>query len=361
MMVKFDNEDSGMEMRRCHPQYTAKFPNSTPIHKQAHKYTTSKSSRGVKSNTATVFQFPLILSFASTTHKIQGQTITTPRKAAVDLRSVFGPNQAYVMLGRVQERSQLFIMGSLPVNKITTDKEALDQLAILKARSINNNPPLWEQDQGISTKVFAMNICSLRDKIEDIKADQLLQFGDAAILSETWLDREVSEEDLSLQLNGYKLHLNSYGRGKGLAIYYKENIFQPIKDCQREFLQITVIRSEDLTVVGLYRSAGDRNLAADLKKVVPTTGPCLVIGDFNICSAKSPNHEVFKSLKSMGFKLLTQEATHFEGGHIDQAWLKSNSTSNIQLYSPYYTYKDHDGLLFTIQGTEKGSILCLLF
>ena len=163
------------------------------------------------------------------------------------------------------------------------------------------------------------------------------------------------------QLNGYKLHLNSYGRGKGLAVYYKDNIFQPIQDCQREFLQITVIKSKDLTVVGLYRSAGDRNLAADLKKVVPTTGPCLVIGDFNICSAKSPNHEVFKSLKSMGFKLLTQEATHFEGGHIDQAWLKSNSTSNIQLYSPYYTCKDHDGLLFTIQGAEKGSILCLLF
>ena len=71
LMVHFDNVDSGEEMRRCHPHLVSNFPNCTPILKQAHKYSTAKTSRGVKSNTATVFQFPLILSFASTTHKIQ--------------------------------------------------------------------------------------------------------------------------------------------------------------------------------------------------------------------------------------------------------------------------------------------------
>ena len=81
LMVQFDNNDSGREMRRCNPQYKEIFPNCTPIKKQAHKYTTSKSSKGVKSNVATVFQFPLILSFASTTHKIQGQTIFNPINA----------------------------------------------------------------------------------------------------------------------------------------------------------------------------------------------------------------------------------------------------------------------------------------
>jgi ATP-dependent exoDNAse (exonuclease V) alpha subunit len=227
LMVQFDNKDSGREMRRCHPQYTSQFPNCTPIMKQAHKYTTSKSSGGVKSNIATVFQFPLILSFASTTHKIQGQTIVKPKKAAVDLQSVFGSNQAYVMLGRVQERSQLFIIDSLPVHKITTDKDALDQLGILKAKSINSNPPVWEKSYDRSSKVCTLNISSLRDKIEDVKGDQILTDGDAIVLSESWLDPESSEEDPSLQLHGYKLHLNSYGRGKGLAVYYKENKFTP--------------------------------------------------------------------------------------------------------------------------------------
>ena len=87
----------------------------------------------------------MILSFASTTHKIQGQTIASPSKVAIDLRSVFGPNQAYVMLGRIQELNQLYIIGNLPEKKITVDKEALNQLAILKAKSINRNPPVWEK------------------------------------------------------------------------------------------------------------------------------------------------------------------------------------------------------------------------
>lgn len=39
---------------------------------EVHKYSTSKSKKGVKSNVATVCQYPLINSAATTTHKIQG-------------------------------------------------------------------------------------------------------------------------------------------------------------------------------------------------------------------------------------------------------------------------------------------------
>ena len=88
-------------MRQIHPNFSRSYPGCTPIKKQIHKYSTSKTSTGVKSKVATVYQFPLILCFATTTHKIQGQNIIKPRKAAEDLRSVFGNNQAYVMLGRV--------------------------------------------------------------------------------------------------------------------------------------------------------------------------------------------------------------------------------------------------------------------
>ena len=163
--------------------------------KQVHKYTTAKKSRGVQANVATVIQFPLILSFASTTHKIQGQTIEAPRKVAVDLRSVFGASQAYVMLGRVQERSQLYLIGSLSETKIRMDQEAKKQLEILKAKSLNSNPTVWEKDLKDSRKVFSLNIHSLRDKMEDIKADPILKIADMVILSETWLQTNTSPDD----------------------------------------------------------------------------------------------------------------------------------------------------------------------
>ena len=37
-------------------------------------------------------------------------------------------------------------------------------------------------------------------------------------------DLEVLDTAENLQIPGYTLHLNSNGKGKGIAIYYKDNI-----------------------------------------------------------------------------------------------------------------------------------------
>ena len=381
ILVEFDNINSGRELQRRHPNYAKMFPGCTPILRQAHKYTTSKNSKGAKSNTATVFQFPLILAFSSTTHKIQGLTVYSPRKVSVDLRSVFGPHQAYVMLGRVQGRDDLYIIEDMPEEKIKTDKEALKQLSIMKERSLNNNPPVWEKSLNDSVKILYHNIHSLRDKMDDVKADLTIPFGDLIIFSETWLEEieygHQSEQALShinnenpsqfaialshyinkhpyLSIDGYQIHLNSKGRGKGLALYIKEQKFSVILDIADEDLQLTSLESENLTVVCLYRSNADKTLAMHLKKIIPAIGTCLIIGDFNICSKKQPNHEVFRELQSMGFNCLVEEATHYNGGHIDQAWIRSSTgVHNLDLYSPYYNCKDHDALLFTYYNPEK--------
>ncbi len=161
MMVRFDNRDSGREMQRLHPTLAKLFPGCTPIMKQVFKYSTSKNSKSAKSKAATAQQFPLILSFASTTHKIQGQTIEVPRTCAVDLRSVFGAGQAYVMLGRIQSQQQLRIIGCLPEEKIYCDKGAKSELTSMQARSLNVNPPVWEKAFSRSLKVSYLNVDSL--------------------------------------------------------------------------------------------------------------------------------------------------------------------------------------------------------
>ena len=152
-------------------------------------------------------------------------------------------------------------------------------------------------------------------------------------------------------LKEYTLHLNSNGRGKGLATYYMENKFLRTKDVTMEALQVSILESENLCVITLYRSRNDNTLGQVLQENIPAVKNCLVIGDFNICSRKFPNHEVFAILKSLGFKLLLTEATHFDGGHLDQAWLRvmrrKEDLFSMELYSPYYNMKDHDALLFT--------------
>ena len=95
-----------------------------------------------------------------------------------------------------------------------------------------------------------------------------------------------------------------------------------------------------------------------LKETIPDQEPCLIIGDFNLCAKYNANHEIFAALRTSNFKLIVSLATHIKGGHIDQAWLRCQTDQyDVQLYSPYYTCKDHDALLFSLYEatSEKGA------
>ena len=60
--------------------------------------------------------------------RIQGQTIERQSKCVIDLMSVFEGAQAYIMLSRVKELEQIFILGELPENKIYPIPKALDKI-----------------------------------------------------------------------------------------------------------------------------------------------------------------------------------------------------------------------------------------
>ena len=101
LFVKFDEECQGYQQRKSKSLLSWKYPGCTVIEKFMFTYTLSKrSTRG--SNTAKVYQFPIVVCFAATAHKFQGQTIIKPNKVAIDLRTIFQPAMAYVMLSRVQ-------------------------------------------------------------------------------------------------------------------------------------------------------------------------------------------------------------------------------------------------------------------
>ena len=57
-------------------------------------------------------------------------------------------------------------------------------------------------------------------------------------------------------------------------------------------------------------------------------------------------------MKSKNFKQLVKGATHYLGGHIDDVYLADPEFKfekvDIEQYSPYYTARDHDGLLIAL-------------
>ena len=88
----------------------------------------------------------------------------------------------------------------------------------------------------------------------------------------------------------------------------------------------------------------------------------LIVGEINICYETQRMEKNIQYLKSINFKQLVKGATHFLGGHIDHAYLADPELMiekvDIELYSPYYTARDHDGLLITLMNKKTGEKIC---
>ena len=136
LIIKLNNNKAGQENKSKHCQLTSIYPDCVVIERVNIQYTLRKRS-GEAGASATVIQFPVKLEFAITSHKIQGQTIPSPTKVVLHLNSVFEDAQAYVMLSRVQQLEQIFILNSLDEHKIRTSSIALQELERMKVISLN--------------------------------------------------------------------------------------------------------------------------------------------------------------------------------------------------------------------------------
>ena len=118
-------------------------------------------------------------------------------------------------------------------------------------------------------------------------------------------------------------------------------------------IQIVKFHSEEIESIVVYRSSfGNIGSLTEKLSSLPTIKKCQIItGDFNICTKKRPNNLVTSILTNNNFKLITDEATHIEGGYIDQAYIKDEEnlflSPKLERYSPYYS--DHDALCITLK------------
>ena len=147
----------------------------------------------------------------------------------------------------------------------------------------------------------------------------------------------------------YDLHLNSIGKGKGIAIYYKREIFEHELDIKEDKMQLSKFRSQNLDIIALYRSQrGDYNNLNQNLEIMTTEGrSTLIIGDINFCYLDHPCNTTRKYLENQNYSQLIHEPTHIEGHILDQAYLKGNVEAIAATHSKYYT--DHKGLAILIR------------
>ena len=350
LMIKFKIEKVGKTWREENPKLATKYPGCTGIKRVMHRY--SKNYKQESAKNVQLHQFPIILAHAVTAHKIQGQTIKKPTTVAMDLSSVFTENQAHVMCGRVEELKQVIIVDKLERRYITTSKKSLTEYEAMNRRSMNANPSPWMKKTENTIKITSLNCMKLKSNIKRIRQDPTLLKADVINLSETWLEEQLDENEM-LQIEGYNQYFTSKGEGKGIASYYKKEIFCVQEEIAHPTAQITKLSSRSVDVIHVYRSSNHKveELGIEILNMVDKSNNTLIMGDFNICYKKNPENKISKIMKDNKFKQMATDATHNQGGHLDHVYYRpGDATHQVQLdierYSPYYS--DHDAHCLTV-------------
>ena len=292
---------------------------------------------------------------------LQGQTVPLPNVLVVDIRSAWKPGMAYVMLSRVCEPSQLVIMEELAEENITVHRDVIKECKRMDRISLNANPDRWNNLNIEGLRVSSLNARSLRKHFVDIQQDPVLQKSDVICIQESWLEEHESEDDRYLP-EGFKGFFCCQGRGKGLAIFVRDEVYN--KDYNASSfasptLQLLKLTLPTIDIINVYRSKCEPldQLRRHIESVFVPVRPLLVVGDFNFCFKKERNC-LSEWLDGLGFNQLVPRATHICGGLLDQAYLYTpeasrNMAVEVAQYDNYFS--DHDTIALILPAELRPS------
>ena len=249
----------------------------------------------------------------------------------------------HVMLSRICQPDQLFIMEELAEENITVSADVAAECRRMDQVSFNANPDRWNNLDIEGLRVSSLNVRSLRKHLTDLWLDPVLQKSDIVCVQETWLEEHESEDDRYIP-EGFKGLFCCQGRGKGIAIFVRSDIFGSNSSgtsLAKPNLQMMKLITPTLDIINVYRSKPEplSEVRRYLESVVEPRKPTVVLGDFNFCYMKEKNC-LTEWLE--GFQVVFS-ATHIDGGLLDHVYLLlPDETADVLIgqYDNYFT--DHD-------------------
>ena len=246
-----------------------------------------------------------------------------------------------MILSRIQSLSQLYIIDSIPFDKIRPWPSAIEELERMKSVEMK-----VQSREDYALKLTSLNTLSLREHIDDVKGDFALMDSHVICLQETWLNSK-EESFQRYDFPDHNIIFNSVGRGKGIATLYSDE-FTFVEDVKHRDYQMTRIESSLFSVINVYRSVqADSTFIKSLINQIDFENNVIICGDFNFCSLEQQEHEISKHLNKLGFIQLIKNATHREGRSLDHVYFyHKDSTLAVSCNTRGCYYSDHDQVEF---------------
>ena len=352
LVIKLKDSEAGVENRSQFQHLAHQYPDCVFVEKVVHSYTLSEKSRDDGAS-AKLIQFPVVVAFSITCHKIQGQSILSPTLVAMDLDKAFGPAQIYVMLSRVQRLEQLFIIEKINPQKLFyPEKIALTEVSEMEARSLNRNPTAWNNPEQKALRIASLNCAGLQAHYRDLKADHSLLKADIIHLSET----SLTVEECQFPIPGFEEKHCVVANGKGVSTYCTTKIADQkinLEMFNGDNFQVSKMTLPSMDSINVYRSsnASIPGTLEALQQLISVDRPTLISGDFNLCYTTNPANSLTTGLQHDGFIQLVDSATQIQGGLIDHLYWRDSQipmykAPQVERISSYYS--DHDTLMVTL-------------
>ena len=254
----------------------------------------------------------------------------------------------YVMLSRAQTLDQIVILDGLYTdqNGWKPHQSAIDEMESSKKEAINVH-----QFEKYELQIICLNVLSLANNFEEISKKIKTKKCDVACLQETWL-KETNSGD-AYRIENYDLSLNSRGRGRGIATYFREPFIES-ESINHSDCQITKISSEDVDIINLYRSQECQNIEQLIHPLINLKKKTIVVGDTNINLENQRSHSFVKMMiENLRFEQLVTRPTFdrlpsFKPSWLDHVYVSPGLKELVKVEQQCLGFNDHDILRISV-------------
>ena len=225
-------------------------------------------------------------------------------------------------------------------------------------------------DNDSNITICHVNICSIRNKINEIACSTLTKFSCIAF-TETWADASIPNKHIELE--GFKMYRLDRGfpkQGGGIIIYVKQSITAEVlhqistPDIEGMWLKLQLKHNDKPLIVGCVYRRPKASIMFDEKleeilQSLPNSYVSIVVGDTNYDSIQPTSRDTifFNSMEALGYKQLVTlptRVTDTSESLIDHIFT-NNKSVHIKCTTVMHDMSDHFATYTTLNLCSRKS------